>query len=46
MKVNEALFRLENDNYLLCSKCGEAIGEARLEALPYTDLCIDCASQN
>jgi RNA polymerase-binding transcription factor DksA len=42
--VNNALKRLEEGEYLSCSSCGEAIGEQRLSAVPYTDLCIQCAS--
>ena len=43
--INEALYRLDNNCYNNCSLCGDEIGEARLTALPYTDLCLDCAEK-
>ena len=42
-KIDRALARIESGNYLSCEACGESIGEARLTALPYSVLCIDCA---
>ncbi len=43
-QINNALQRLENEEYTICSSCGGEIGEQRLLAIPYTDLCIECAS--
>ncbi len=43
-KVTRALERIEEGEYTQCSSCGEAIDLRRLEAVPYTDLCIRCAS--
>lgn len=43
-KVEEALVRIEEGTYGICDVCGEAIPVARLEALPYTKLCVTCAS--
>lgn len=43
--VNTALQRLDNGTYQQCSRCGEAISQARLAALPYTTECIACASK-
>ena len=45
-QINNALKRLDEGEYTSCSSCGEEIGEQRLLAIPYTDLCIDCASAN
>jgi DnaK suppressor protein len=42
-QINEALRRIEAGSYTQCSKCGEPIGEQRLEAIPYTSSCISCA---
>ena len=42
-QVNNALNRIEEGTYQSCAKCGEDISEERLEAIPYTDRCIDCA---
>lgn len=44
-QINHALLRIEAGQYFKCSACGTAIGAARLQAIPYTDLCIDCAAQ-
>ncbi|REK20553.1 MAG: hypothetical protein DWQ40_05310 [Actinobacteria bacterium] len=42
-KVDNALARIEDGTYGTCERCGEAIPVARLDALPYTTLCVDCA---
>ncbi len=41
--IDAALQRIEDGTYGICSNCGKPIGEERLEALPWADLCIDCA---
>jgi RNA polymerase-binding protein DksA len=43
--IDRALERIENGTYGTCRSCKREIGEARLEALPRTDLCIACASR-
>ena len=43
-EVERALAKLDDGNYGLCEVCGKDIGEARLEAMPATRYCIDCAS--
>lgn len=43
-QINRALKRLESGDYIHCSSCGGDIAEQRLLAIPYTDLCIECAS--
>ena len=43
-KVQDALSRIEDGTYGTCDVCGEAIPVARLEALPYTKMCVTCAS--
>ena len=40
--IEEALFRIENGIYGLCRDCGEPIAEARLNAIPWTRVCITC----
>jgi DnaK suppressor protein len=40
-----ALARLSAGDYGLCERCGSAIGDARLDAVPLTRLCIGCASR-
>jgi RNA polymerase-binding protein DksA len=44
VRVDRALDRLtrEPESYGLCRTCGAEIAFARLEAIPYTDLCIAC----
>jgi len=42
-QVNEALARLDAGEYGNCKSCGNPIGAARLEAVPFATLCIDCA---
>jgi RNA polymerase-binding protein DksA len=41
--VNEALDRLERGKFGLCVECGEPISRPRLQAIPYTRHCINCA---
>jgi DnaK suppressor protein len=43
--LQDALARLDNGQYGRCESCGESIDERRLEALPATRYCIDCASR-
>lgn len=42
-QINHALLRLEAGQYNKCAQCGAAIGDARLQAIPYTELCVTCA---
>ena len=42
-QVNEALERFEYGTYGVCAQCGQCIDRARLDAIPYTQLCIHCA---
>lgn len=43
-KIDRALSRIDADEYLNCESCGEPIGEDRLQAMPTSVQCIDCAS--
>jgi RNA polymerase-binding protein DksA len=40
-----ALHRLDEGTYGLCRRCGRHIDVERLEALPQTDICINCARE-
>ena len=42
-KVERALSRMERGGYGICEACGKSIPVARLEALPYVTLDVDCA---
>lgn len=44
-QIERALKRIEAEEYVYCEGCGEEIGEQRLKALPYTTLCIRCATE-
>lgn len=41
--IQKALVRIEEGNYGTCVECNSNINEARLEAIPQADRCIDCA---
>jgi DnaK suppressor protein len=41
-KIDEALLKLETDEYGYCDRCGIEIGIRRLEARPIAAQCIDC----
>lgn len=43
--IDDAIARIQNGSYGTCSECGQKISKDRLKALPYTGLCIDCASE-
>jgi DnaK suppressor protein len=43
--VNEALERLRHKKFGRCQECGEPIAKPRLQALPYTRHCIQCARE-
>ena len=43
-QIRAALKRIEDGTYGGCTRCGEPIAEARLDALPWTPLCRWCAS--
>ena len=40
--IEEALARLDEGSYGVCRDCGEAIAPARLNAIPWTRVCIEC----
>ncbi len=44
-KIKHALQRIEAGEYFFCSECGEEIPAARLELLPYSTLCVNCAER-
>ena len=41
-KINEAIARIDDEEYGYCDVCGVEIGIERLEARPTAELCIDC----
>ena len=44
-QVERALVRFDDGTYGLCANCGRPIDPARLEALPYAQLCLKCQSK-
>jgi len=42
-QVKQAIQRIKQGKYHSCTNCGGEISEARLKAIPYTTLCINCA---
>ena len=42
-QIESALRRIAEGTYGACEQCGEVIQDARIEAVPYTKHCIECA---
>jgi len=40
--IEEALQRIKKGTYGVCRDCGNPIAEARLQAIPWTRVCISC----
>jgi len=43
--INAALKRIDSGDYFSCSICGEEIPSARLELLPFSAHCVNCAEK-
>lgn len=43
-EIDRALHKMEKGTYGLCEHCAQPIAEARLEALPFASLCVQCKS--
>ena len=43
IQIEHALFLIKKKKYGICENCGDSIPLARLEALPYSSNCKDCA---
>ncbi len=44
-KANRALERVADGTYGICESCGKSIPIERLEVLPYSTLCVECAAR-
>lgn len=44
-QIERALARIEAGDYAQCTSCGNDIPAARLQALPTTGLCVECATE-
>lgn len=42
-RIEAALGRIDSGDYGICAKCGGEIGEERLDVLPFTPFCRNCA---
>jgi DnaK suppressor protein len=45
MAIDDALARIDEGSYGVCESCESDIAEARLEALPFTRLCVSCQAE-
>ena len=45
-KIERALERIEAGEFGTCDLCRRKVSQARLEALPYAELCVRCAKKN
>ena len=43
--IDEALGRIDQNEYGMCESCESDIAEARLQALPFTRLCVNCQAE-
>ena len=43
MQIEESFGRIAEGTFGVCTNCGATIGEKRLQAIPWTPFCIDCA---
>lgn len=43
--IDKALVRLDEGVYGECEECGEKITDARLKAIPWAPLCIECQEE-
>ena len=41
-EIELALGRIDDGTYGTCARCGNAIPDERLDAVPYAILCVDC----
>ena len=43
--IDEALGRVDDGSYGICESCESEIAEARLQALPFTRVCVSCQAE-
>lgn len=44
-QIDEAIKRLDGGTFGECERCNESIAEGRIDAFPFTTLCIDCKAE-
>jgi len=45
-QINEALKRIDDSTFGICGECEEKIPDKRLDANPYSPICIACAEEH
>ena len=45
-QIDDAIDRIEENNYGLCEECGVKIPKARLKVLPFAKYCVECQEKN
>jgi len=45
IQIDNALLRIENKTFGICTDCGVEINEERLNVVPYAAFCISCAEK-
>lgn len=43
MQIDASFERIKEGTFGVCTNCGNTIGDKRLQAIPWTSFCIDCA---
>jgi len=41
-QIDQALVRIDEGSFGLCTNCGNPVPEKRLDAVPWTPYCVDC----
>ena len=41
-RIDEALEKIDANNFGLCESCGKKISKVRLKVVPYAELCVPC----
>jgi RNA polymerase-binding transcription factor DksA len=44
-EIESSLRRIDAGRYGVCEACGEMIADARLRAIPWTRICVECAQR-
>ncbi len=44
-KIKQAIINMDKGEYGVCQVCGESIAAERLLAIPFSSMCIKCATQ-
>lgn len=42
-EIKQAIHRIDSGSYGICVRCGKALSQERLEAVPYATACVECS---